>query len=59
LFRNFRIKHATEEKKDGTIEVMGRRGRRRKRLLGALKDRRGYCKLKEKALYCTMWRPHF
>jgi len=30
--------------------VTRRRGRRRKKLLDDLKDRRGYCQLKEKAL---------
>ena len=33
-----------------------RRERRRKKLLGDLKDRRGYCQLKEEALDRTMWR---
>ena len=33
-----------------------RRGRRRKELLDDLKDRRGYCQLKEEALDRTMWR---
>ena len=32
------------------IEVTRRRGRRRKKLLDDLKDRRGYCQLKEEAL---------
>ena len=32
-----------------------RRGRRRKKLLDDLKDRRGYCQLKEEALDRTMW----
>jgi len=33
-----------------------RRGRRRKQLLDGRKERRGYCKLKEEALDCTLWR---
>ena len=33
-----------------------RRGRRRKKLLDDLKDRRGYSHLKEEALHRTMWR---
>ena len=33
-----------------------RRGRRRKKLLDDLKDRRGYCQLKEEALDRTTWR---
>ena len=36
-----------------------RRGRRRKELLDDLKDRRGYCQLKEEALDRTMWRKRF
>ena len=36
-----------------------RRGRRRKKLLVDLKDRRGYCQLKEEALDRTMWRHRF
>jgi len=36
-----------------------RRGRRRKKLLDDLKDRRGYCQLKEEALDRTMWRNPF
>ena len=33
-----------------------RRGRMRKKLLDDLKDRRGYCELREEALDRTMWR---
>ena len=36
-----------------------RRERRRKKLLDDLKDRRGYCQLKEKTLDRTMWRNRF
>ena len=36
-----------------------RRGRRRKKLLDDLKERRGYCQLKEEALDRTMWRNRF
>ena len=36
--------------------MTGRRGRRRRKLLDDLKDRRGYCHLKEEALDRTMWR---
>jgi hypothetical protein len=39
-----------EGKIDGRVYVMGRRGRRCKGLLDDLKERRGYCKLKEEAL---------
>jgi len=36
--------------------VRGRRGRRCRKLLDDLKERRGYSHLKEEALDCTMWR---
>jgi len=41
------------------IEVTGRRGRRRKKLLDDLKETRGYSHLKEEALDRTMWRARF
>ena len=41
------------------IEVKGRRGRRRRKLLDNLKERTGYSHLKEEALDCTMWRARF
>jgi hypothetical protein len=34
--------------------VTGRRGRKRRKLLDDLKERRGYSHLKEEALDCTM-----
>jgi hypothetical protein len=43
----------------GEIEVTGRRGRRRKKLLDDLKERREYSRLKEKALDRTIWRDCF
>jgi len=39
--------------------VRGRRGRRRRKLLDDLKERRGYSQLKEEALDRTMWRAGF
>jgi hypothetical protein len=39
--------------------VTERRGRRRRKLLDDLKERRGYCHLKEEALDRTMWRTCF
>jgi hypothetical protein len=39
--------------------VTRRRGRRRKKLLDDLKDRRGFSHLKEEALDRTMWRNRF
>ena len=43
----------------GGIEVTGRQGRRRRKLLDDLKERRGYPHLKEEALDGTMWRARF
>jgi hypothetical protein len=43
----------------GGIEVTGRRGRRRRKLLDDLKERRGCSHLKEEALDRTMWRARF
>jgi len=39
--------------------VTGRRGRRRRKLLDDLKERRGYYHLNEEALDRTMWRARF
>jgi hypothetical protein len=50
LRRNCLLKHVTEGKMKGQIEVTRIRGRRRKKLLDDLGDRRGYCHLKEEAL---------
>ena len=41
------------------MEVARRRGRRRKKLLDDLKEKRGYSHLKEEALDRTMWRHRF
>jgi len=41
------------------MEVTERRGRRRRKLLDDLKERRGYSHLKEEALDLTMWRAGF
>jgi hypothetical protein len=43
----------------GEMEVTGRRGRRRRKLLDDLKGRRGYSDLMEEALDRTMWRAGF
>jgi hypothetical protein len=45
-----------EGKIDGGIEVTGRRGSIRRKLLDDLNERRGYCHMKEEALDRTMWR---
>ena len=56
---NCLLKQVFEGKIKGEIEVTRRRGRRRKKLLDDLKERRGYSHLKEEALDCTMWRNRF
>ena len=53
------LKQVIEGKIKGEMEVARRRGRRRKKLLDDLKDRRGYSHLKEEALDRTMWRHRF
>ena len=59
LSRNCLLQQVIEGKIKGQIEVKRRRGRRRKKLLDDLKDRGGYCQLKEEALDRTMWRNRF
>ena len=59
LRRNCLLKHIIEGKIKGEMEVARRQGRRRKKLLDDLKDRRGYPHLKEEALDRTMWRHRF
>ena len=52
-------KQVIEGKIKGEMEVARRQGRRRRKLLDDLKDRRGYCHLKEEALDRTVWRNRF
>src|SRR5215471_10453787 len=59
LRRNCLLQRVIEGKKQRGIEVTGRRGRRRRKLLDDLKERRGYSHLKEEALDRTMWRARF
>ena len=59
LRRNCLLKQVIEEKIKGEIKVTRRQGRRRKKLLDDLKDRRGYSHLKEEALDRNMWRERF
>jgi len=56
LCRNCLLQRVIEGKIKGGIEVTGRRGRRRRKLLDNLKERRGYSHLKEDALDRTVWR---
>jgi len=59
LRRNCLPQRVIEGKIQGGIEVTGRQGRRRTKLLDDLKERRGHSHLKEEALDRTMWRAHF
>jgi hypothetical protein len=59
LRRNCLLQQVTEGKIKGGIDVAGRRGRRRRKLLDDLKERRGYSLLKEEALEHTIWRARF
>jgi hypothetical protein len=59
LRRNCVLKHVIEGKSEGKVEVLGRRGRRRKQLLEDLMGTRGYLSWKEEALDRTLWRTRF
>ena len=59
LRRNCLPQRVIEGKVKGDIEVTGRRGRKRRKLLDDVKERRGYSHLKEEALDRTMWRARF
>jgi hypothetical protein len=54
LRRNCLLQQVTEGKIQEGIEVTGRQGRRRRKLLDDLKEKREYSHLKEKALDRTM-----
>jgi hypothetical protein len=53
------LQQVIEGKIKGGIEVTGRLGRRRRKLLDNVKERRGYSHLKGEALDHTMWRTGF
>jgi hypothetical protein len=59
LRRNCLLQRVIEGKIQGGIEVTGRQGSRRRKLLDVPKERRGYSHLKEEGLDCTMWRARF
>jgi hypothetical protein len=56
LRRNCLRQRVIEGKIQGRIEVTGRQGRSRRKLLDDLKESRGYSHLMEEALDRTMWR---
>ena len=53
---NCLLKQVIEGRIKGEMEVTRRRGRRRRKLLNDLKDRRGYSHLKEEVIDRIMWR---
>ena len=57
--RNCLLQQVIEGKIKAGIYMTGRRGRRRRKLLDDLKERRGYSHLKEEALDRTIWRARF
>jgi hypothetical protein len=59
LRRNCLLQQVTEGKIKGGIEVTGRLGRRRRKLLDDLTERKGYSHLKQEALDRTMWKARF
>jgi hypothetical protein len=59
LRRNCLLQRVIEGKIKAGIEVTGRRGRRRRKLLDDLNEKRGYSHLKEEALDRTTWRARF
>ena len=59
LRRNCLLKQVIEGKIKGEIEGTRRQGRRRKKPMDDLKNRRGYCHLMEEALDRSMWRDRF
>ena len=59
MSRNCLLQRVIEEKIKGEIEVTGRRGRKRRKLLDDLKEKRGYSHLKGESLDRTMWRARF
>ena len=57
--RNCLLKHVLAGRVEGRLEVMGRRGRRRKQLLDDFKIRKGCWKLKKVVVDRTVWKIGF
>jgi hypothetical protein len=55
----FKSPPSTEEKIEGRIEVTGRRGSTRNKLLDDHKEKTGFWKLKEEAPDPSLWRTRF
>ena len=56
LRRSCFLRHITERKVEGIIEVTERRGRRHQKLLDDLEETTGCWKLKEESLCRSLWR---
>ena len=59
MSRNCLLRYVIEGKIEGRVEVTGRRGKRSKQLLDDPEEKKGYCKLKEKALDRPTWGTRF
>jgi hypothetical protein len=59
MCRTCLLQQVIEGNINGGIEVTERRGRRRRKLLDGLRERRGYSHLKEEDLDRTMWKAGF
>jgi hypothetical protein len=59
LRRHYLPRQVIEGKIKGRIEVTERRGRRCRKLLDDIKERRGHSHLKEEALDLIVWRARF
>ena len=59
LCRNCLLQLVIEGKIKGGIDMTGRQGRKHRKLLDDLKERRGYSQLKEEALDRTVWGARF
>jgi len=59
LRRNCLLERLIKGKIKEEVEVTGRRGRRRRKLLDDLKERRRYSHLEKEALDRTIWRARF
>jgi hypothetical protein len=56
LHTKYLIKHVTEGNVERRLEVTGRRGRRRKKLLDDFMEERGYCELKSHYVEKSLWK---
>jgi len=59
LRRSCLLNHDIERKIKGSMEVSGRRGRKRKQILDDLQEKSVYWKLKKEPVDCSLWRTRF